>query len=134
MDEVRVKGYALTRSWEWVEETFTDEQKEAAAAKLLPELRENLQRIDEGAWYPVAWNDSVMRAVAETVADTPEEQFRAVGEMTAYAADKNLGTVMKLLVKFMKPETLLRQLGKFWLKYYQGGPTPRVDVDLDRDV
>jgi hypothetical protein len=133
MVEVRFKGFGLASALEWVDINLPGEDKTRVYDALSEEFRQESKNLDSARWYPVAWFDEITRAVASVSGDTEEERFTAVAVLTTFIAKQNLSSVMKLLIKFLTPVTMMKQLPKIWMKYFDAENPPTSTVTADTE-
>ena len=121
MSDRKYKGFGLMSCFRWIDENLDEEEKARVVATLPEACRAEMSSLKPQKWYPLQWFDILLRAVADEKGTTLEEKFSVVGELAVYAAHDNQTTVIKLLMKFLTVNTFLKQLPKFWSKYFDSG-------------
>jgi hypothetical protein len=123
------RGYGLTSTIKWVNETLDESEREKVYAALPDEFRASLDDIKPSEWYPRVWFDAILRAVADVRGTTIEEKYAVIEELGTFIARDNQSTVLSLLMKFLTPSTILRQLPKLWSKYHTTGVAKYIETD-----
>jgi hypothetical protein len=128
MPDEQFRGYGLISCVKWINEELESIEKERVLNALPDELHAEMGALKPGMWYPRAWFEAISCAVADERGTTIEEKFAAVEELGLYLARDNQSSVLKLLMKFLTPATILNQLPKFWSKYYNSGVVTVVET------
>ena len=130
MDEPAVKGFDLIANLLVAEKHLTAAQLERFSAELPDEFRQARGALKPGAWYPIAWSEAVDRGlIAAFGAPDGPEAAELIEHYAAVSADDNMGTVLKLVMRFLKPHSFVRVLPKFWKRYYNRGSVELVELD-----
>jgi len=120
MSDHEIKGFALQAGFRWVEQRFGAEKRRAFEQDMPPHFQQQLPWLRAQDWYPIAWIDALFNRIALEAGEDTEEKIALVKQGAAFISEENLTTVMKLLVKFLTPETVIRHFPKMWARYVRG--------------
>lgn len=118
MKELSVKGTAFKQ----VLDTYRDSRGEAFHAEVLAtvpgDAGEALRTgtLLASAWQPVAWYRALLRAGSELGGGLPFAQ-----DIGRRSAERDIGTVHRVIFQLVSVETLVRQLPRFLGLYFDGG-------------
>jgi hypothetical protein len=126
------RGFGIIGHLCWLDTKVTPEEKQRVLAGLPDDLRRAMPTLDSGAWYPIEWLTALYdQGIALRGARTTAEREAVIHEMGVAARAFNRQAALSMLVRFLKPATLLKKLPQFWPKYYQGAAAPTIQVDRD---
>ena len=134
MPEGKFRGYGFESCIAWLDREENQDVKEAVLAALPDEFKAEIPKLTTAGWYPLSWLDTFARAVADARGTTAEEKFAVAEEIGMFIARDNLSSVLKLLLKFVTPTALPKQLPKLWKKYYDSGEVFAVDLDEENSA
>ncbi len=128
MTTTKIRGYALTSSLKWCKDQLEPADHRRVMDALPDDFQEAIADLRPGAWYPASWFDSLTLVVVATA----DEQARdgLLADMGKFIGEDNLGSVLKLLIMFIKPAMLLGRLPQFFRKYYD---SPQTTTRVERD-
>jgi hypothetical protein len=128
----KYKGYGLIGQQRWVEAHSTPEELAQIKAGLPADFREAFDQVRPEVFYPIGWLNSLyVQTFAVKGLVTEPEREALVFEMSESAGRENLNSVLKLLIRFLKPATLLKKVSQFWPMYFHDCPTPEVTLHPD---
>lgn len=132
VDLVMYRGYGLASDLHALRAHVNDDEHRRVLEGLPKEFRAAIPRLDPGAWYPLAWLDAMYdQVLAVKGLQGAEERDAFLYAMNQTAARQDIGTALKLLIRFLNPATLMKRLPMFWSKYFLGGPMPTVEIPPD---
>jgi hypothetical protein len=127
-EPLKVKGTYLRATADFVAKRFSPADQERVLARLPPDGRELLRRIDKSAWYPLPYVVGLFHGIEEVNAD-PERTVTDIRACGKFIANEAANTFLKLLLRVLTPKLFSRQFPEFWRKYNSFGD---LKVDLTR--
>jgi len=122
MDEPGVKGFDLIAGLRMAASEFDPHQHERFESTLSEAFRREQADLKPGAWYPVAWSEELDRGyIAALGVEDGQPAADLIERYARTAARRNMNTVLRLVMRFLKPHSLVRVLPKFWKRYFNCG-------------
>jgi serine/threonine protein kinase len=121
----QIKGTTIARLRRWCEQRGPDTWR-TALAKLEPEHARLAETALSVSWLPIAVYPQLLRASLEAGA---EPSCAAAYELGRWASEHELGTIHRLLVRLLSPETVVERALSLWPRYYDTG---RWTIDKQR--
>ena len=113
------KGYTIGGAMAFVGARYGNEGRQKVLARLDPECRALAQGgFVPGGWYPMKHQVAVYEAIDRTFGSG---DFRLCWQIGQFTAEYELSTIHKMLIRFGKPEHILRISGMLWGMYYSTG-------------
>jgi hypothetical protein len=115
-----VKGYYVQICSRFIEQNYSPEQRAQIAAQLSPDLKRALPTIKIAEWYPLHFAVDQIRGVFNLYKNF-EEGEAAMDRLGAYIGEQASTTFLKLLMKILTLNMMIKKWPDFWLKYHNFG-------------
>lgn len=132
MDEPAVKGFELISVLRTVDEHLDGEQRARFEASLSEDFRRERDQLRPGGWYPIDWSEQLDRAfIAAHQVGEGKPAADLIEHFAGINARRNQTTVLKLLMRFLKPHSLVRVIPKLWRRYYNRGTVQVLELSKE---
>jgi hypothetical protein len=112
------KGFAFDNVRVFTRTRFGPEGWGATLARMLPDDREVLGAIVSVGWYSLPLYARLLRALDEAYGTG---DYAIIVQSARFAAERNLGTVFRTLLRFASPAYMLEKFGQYWPRVHDTG-------------
>jgi hypothetical protein len=116
--EAMTKGFAFDNVRVFARTRFGPEGWGATLAHMVPEDREVLGAVVSVGWYPLPLYARLIRALDEAYGTG---DCAIIIQSARFAAERNLGTVFRTLLRFTSPAYMLEKFGQYWPRVHDTG-------------
>ncbi len=115
-----MKGTYVAGAAQFIERFYTEAQRERIMAQLSPDVKAALPSIRHAEWYPLHYATELMQGVFDSYQDVDEGEA-AVRRCGKFIGQGATSTFLKLLLKVLTVEMLVKKWSDFWAKYHNFG-------------
>lgn len=120
MEKQLAKGLYVQICIQFIEQRCTPEQRAQIMAQLSPEVKKALPTIKVAEWYPLHFVTEQVRGLFNLYKDLDESEA-ALDRLGQYIGEQASTTFLRLLMKILTLNMMIKKWPDFWLKYHNFG-------------
>lgn len=121
MAALKTRGYSMTSTLQFIEETYEPARRERIYAQLSPEVRSAHGSYKSIEWYPVQHFAELLRGIASEAGAREEDKREELVKAGQFIAGVAASTFLKLLMKVLTPTLFAKKIPSLWERDNQGG-------------
>jgi hypothetical protein len=125
MESPMVRGYLVLGALSFVETRFGRNARDQVLGGLAPRLPADADSLTPGTWCPRECLVDVMRSIAASAGDRPDDALAACGATLAATA---CDTFLKVVLGLMTAELFSKKIPKLWEIDYRSSGDLKVDL------